>query len=62
MATLTEVQLQTLITAITTNNAPAVAPQQPPPQVVNDASALGPMPPCILGANKMTIRNVARGG
>ena len=57
MATLTEDQLQTLITALTANTAPQhPPPQQPPPQaqVVNDASALGPMPPCILGANKMT--------
>ena len=54
MATaLTDAQLQTLITALTTNNNAAPAPPAPA-QVRNDAAALGPMPPCTLGSNKMT--------
>ena len=56
MATaLTDAQLQTLITALTTNNNATAAPAPPAPaQVRNDAAALGPMPPCTLGSNKMT--------
>ena len=51
MTTLTDGQLQTLIAALTANTAPA---PQPEPQSRNDATALGPIPPCILGTNKMT--------
>ena len=54
MTTLSDQQLQTLIAALQTNNAPQPATSPVPSPARNDAAALGPMPPCILGSNKMT--------
>ena len=51
MTTLSNEQLQALIAAVTSNNGPP--PRELPPSCT-DATALGPMPPCTLGANKMT--------
>ncbi len=51
MATLTEDQFRALLATIIPQAAPQPPVQQPPR---NDAAALGPMPPCILGSEKMT--------
>ena len=57
MAAFTAEQFQTLLQTITNNVGQQQQQQQQvrqPPAAGNDPTALGPMPPCTLGVNKMT--------
>ena len=54
MATLSTEQFQTLLATLTQTAQAAPPQQQNPPPAGCDPAALGPMPPCIFGSNKLT--------